>query len=626
LVADTGSIGVLDSTRIDLSGNLNVSGFAYFEETGIFFDNIITYGDFLTLGDTNGGSNSQLFIYSDQAGDYMQMSHVNASEFRFKLYNVNESMNFVISNSSILVLDSTEARFHKNVNLSYTLSANVLQADDANIELVNASNMSADVAEITTLNGNLFSVSTLVADDFINNTEMRTPLINVSTINASTINGANLTTASMLFSSDFQFSLNTLSLAPGETSSAIQSATLATIAAQVNSLQGNFSTINGDFSTIGGALNVNTINVSTLNYSSAVGINLSATNISATSITAPDVQPTLTAGTNITIVGNTISATGGGSSFDPTNISNTNLSSTNITTTNLSATNISVGNSGSIGNIGSGATAFGHNNYFTNQEVALRQFSGGGVHIQCPAGSGVAIRSGGVDIANFNTTSVDVHYPLNVSTLNYSNADGINFSATNISNTNLSSTNITTTNLSATNISIATSLTSALINNHQNYIRYTHVQATQLTSSQTFVDVNFGGNNSLGYKPNYGLVSDSNSRSQFSIVKAGYYRFFCHVPVFNNSYGNRVVYRLRPVVSNTASGAYGEGYCYVRHSSYGNRGQVSAEILRLMSAGTTIRFRLDCGKGSFGSSFGSDMGGLQALGGRYVEIQFLGES
>ena len=112
---------------------------------------------------------------------------------------------------------------------SYTLSATVLQADDANIELVNASNMSADVAEITTLNGDFFSVSTLVADDFVNNTEMRTPLINASTINASTINGSNLSTASILFSSDFQFSLNTLSLAPSETSSAIQQATLALI-------------------------------------------------------------------------------------------------------------------------------------------------------------------------------------------------------------------------------------------------------------------------------------------------------------------------------------------------------------------------------------------------------------
>jgi len=62
LVADTGSIGVLDVT-----GNLNVSGFSYFEENGIFFDNIIMYGDFLALGDVNGGSDSELYIYSNTA-------------------------------------------------------------------------------------------------------------------------------------------------------------------------------------------------------------------------------------------------------------------------------------------------------------------------------------------------------------------------------------------------------------------------------------------------------------------------------------------------------------------------------------------------------------------------------
>ena len=584
LLATDATITTFNVSTISTSGNLNVSGLAYFEENGIFFDNIIMYGDFLTLGDTNGGSNSELYIYSNTAGDYMQMGHVNASEFRFKLYNVAESMNFVISNSSILVLDNSEARFHKNVNLSYTLSANVLQADDANIELVNASNMSADVAEITTLNGNFFSVSTLVADDFVNNTEMRTPLINVSTINASTINGENLSTASILFSSDFQFSLNTLSLAPSETSSAIQSATLAAIATQVNSATGNFSTILSDFGTIGGGLNVNTLNVSIVNYSSAVGINLSATNISATSITAPDVQPTLTAGTNITIVGNTISATGG-SSFDPTNISNTNLSSSNITTTNLSSTNISVGASGSIGNILGASTAFGHKDFFNSDDVAIHQFSGGSTHINCDAGAGVAIRSGGLDIANFNTTNVSLNYPL-----------------------------------------LTDTLTSSLFNNHQNYIRYTHVGTTALTSSQTFVDVNFGGNNNLGYKPNYSLVSDQSSRTQFTTLKSGYYRFFCSVPVWNNTYANRVVFRLRPVVGGATSGAYGEGYCYTRHDDYGNRGMVTAEVIRPCSNGLTFRFRLDCGKASFGSSFGSDMGGLTLLGGRYVEIQYLGES
>jgi hypothetical protein len=326
------------------------------------------------------------------------------------------------------------------------------------------------------------------------------------------------------------------------------------------------------------------MNISTLNYSSADGINLSSTNISATSITAPDVQPTLTAGTNITIVGNTISATGG-SSFDPTNISNTNLSSTNITTTNLSSTNISVGASGSIGNILAASTAFGHKDYFTSNDVAIHQFGGGSTHINCVAGAGVAIRSGGSDIANFNTTNVSLYYPL-----------------------------------------LTDSLTSSLINNHQNYMRYTNTFVHSLSSSQTFYDVQFTGNDSNGYKPNSSLITDQSTRSQFTTQKAGYYRFFCHVPVFNNTYGNRVVYRLRPVVNGGTSGAYGEGYCYVRHNGYGNRGALTAEVLRLFSVGQTVRFRLDVGKATFNSNFGSTMDGLQVLGGRYLEIQFLGEN
>jgi hypothetical protein len=96
------------------------------------------------------------------------------------------------------------------------------------------------------------------------------------------------------------------------------------------------------------------------------------------------------------------------------------------------------------------------------------------------------------------------------------------------------------------------------------------------------------------------------------------------------------VYRLRPVVNGGTSGAYGEGYCYVRHNGYGNRGALTAEVLRLgaltaevlrlFSVGQTVRFRLDVGKATFNSNFGSTMDGLQVLGGRYLEIQFLGEN
>jgi hypothetical protein len=184
---------------------------------------------------------------------------------------------------------------------------------------------------------------------------------------------------------------------------------------------------------------------------------------------------------------------------------------------------------------------------------------------------------------------------------------------------------IDTSNISSINCSF-TNVTATLINNNQNYMRYVSTGSTSLTSSQTFYDVQFGGNDSNGYKPNTSLISTNSGRSIYTIVKAGYYKFFCQVGCFNNTYANRVVFRLRPIVNGGTSNAYSQLFCYTRHNQYGNRGTVSAEIIRNMAIGDTVSFRLDCGKGSFSSTFGSEMSGLQAVGGRYVEAQFLGEN
>jgi hypothetical protein len=45
-----------------------------------------------------------------------------------------------------------------------------------------------------------------------------------------------------------------------------------------------------------------------------------------------------------------------------------------------------------------------------------------------------------------------------------------------------------------------------------------------------------------------------------------------------------------------------------------------------MSVGDTVRFRIDVGKASFNSAFGSVMSGLELSAGNYVEIQYLGET
>ena len=1166
LDSDLGNISVINASVISTTGDLNVSGLSYFDGNAVYQGNIQMFGDFITIGDPNGGSDTELYLYSNTVGDNLRMAHVSETEFIFKLSDTNESMNFLVGNASILTLDNSQARFNKNVNLSYTLSATVLQADDCNIELINASNMSADIGEITNLFGNNFSApfmncSQMIADDFINNTEMVSPLINASTINsssmtikgnvnisgtlsadsiggdlslnnvsitnlsvtkgtfseisfpvigpylyfnvlskelnvsvgaiedeifgssinlnvlnasrvdatnicyegplfssgkidwrgfgnkietfifngstmnasfsdsinasvtndlqvdgqidtfdlvsdtgsittfdsttanvstlnasilnnaqgnfsivnasdityigsgatagtidwkgfgnkietylfngsvmnaskldaintsmtgvldvdtinASTINGDNLSTASILFNSDFQFSLNTLSLAPGQTSAAIQTATLNTIATQVDSATGNFSTINSDFATIGGTLNSNSINVSTLNYSNGVGLNFSATNISlsgslsvnagsgfgtpvkigrttigntsfdnmlslgvdnnttgsnynfgavannqtimnianstthnsfraenvevmrntsvglgiktlsdptnalevngtintsnissingsftnitATSITAPNVQPlisdgdltiartnglqtaldskqeTLTAGTNITIVGNTISATGSvGQNISATNISLTGSLTVNpgsgfgtpvkigrTTIGNTSFDNmlsLGVDNNTTGSNYNFGAVANNQTIMNITNSTTHNSFRAENVEVMRNTSVGLGIKTlsdptnalevnGTINTSNIssingsftNLTATSITAPnvqpligdgdLTIARTNglqtaldskqetltagtnitivgntISASGGTTFDPTNISNTNLSSVNITATSFNATNITgnvsggnvncdvlMVSQNGEGIINgydvNHAIHIRkdgqnelalhefgfisfYTsgtlanqvermrigqngyvgigttnpstrlHVDgqisysknwarfyrnfSLSLSSLQTFVDINFDSTNAAGLKENTQIITQL--AEDFTAVLPGYYRFLVIIGVRNSTYNNRVVWRLRGVKNGTFNNAYGQTFTYTRHDDYGDRGTLTCEVLTPLVIGDIIKFRIDCGKASYGSSFSSAMNGLQLVGGASCSIEYLGQ-
>ena len=83
---------------------------------------------------------------------------------------------------------------------------------------------------------------------------------------------------------------------------------------------------------------------------------------------------------------------------------------------------------------------------------------------------------------------------------------------------------------------------------------------------------------------------------------------------------------MRPVYNGGISNAYSQLYCYTRHNSYGNRATLNGELIRSMSVGDVLRFRVNVGKAGFGSNFGSTMEGLEISGGSYVEIQYLGET
>ncbi len=237
---------------------------------------------------------------------------------------------------------------------------------------------------------------------------------------------------------------------------------------------------------ISGNITATEITATTVNIS-----NISAINLSATSITAPDVQPTLIAGNNMTIVGTTISATGG--TPDLTNISNTNLSSVNITATQIISTSVL------------------HKNDFARFRANNRSF-------------------------NNTYTFYDIQY------------------------------------------------------------------------------VNTGLNNSL-------LTAGGTNNDTFTVTKAGFYFILTDTAVVQNSYNNRVCWRIRHLVNGVYNALYGETFTYTRHDDYGEFGGLSLSSVIELAVGDTFSCRLEIKKNT--DNIGSEMSGCLQLG-SHITFQYLG--
>ena len=214
--------------------------------------------------------------------------------------------------------------------------------------------------------------------------------------------------------------------------------------------------------------NFSSLNVSQLNFSQLNGT-LQISNINNLQTELDSKQNLLTAGTGITIINDVISSTGGGSI--PQNLSVSTINFSNGSGDNLSVGSfLSIGTNGYSGNIQGGSTAFGHKNHFTANSVGIHQFSGGSTHLNCGSGNSVLIRSNAVQIASFNTTSIDLSYPLNISIANFSTINVSNFALsngtiTNFSNDNFSGVNISCENISASQFINCLALDTPTINN-----------------------------------------------------------------------------------------------------------------------------------------------------------------
>jgi hypothetical protein len=664
------------------AGGLDVTGVGYFR-TGLFaYNPVYLEGDDNYFGEPAGTSTrSRINFWSQKVStevgirfgcDTDDIVRLNLPRFGlYTHYNIN------ISNTSTMDMDNTSTKFHQNVNISGTLTADTIALTNVCFTNISTSNLS--------VSNDLQVDGILDTFDLVSDTGS-IGVLDSTTINASTINSSNLSTASMLFNSDFQFSLNTLSLASGQTATAIQSATLATLATQVDSLFGNFSTFNAAFGTIAAVLNMQFANTSQINASNVIGINVSSTNFSGVNMSATTqtlsnklVVSNLTTSTTQATIGFldidtrfansvqlahknfpgtndyclSISATGstyfncpssanvhfanGGTecfriasgsnlsmasgksilagNTSSTNISNTNLSSVNITATSITAANVQpIITDGSL----TIARTSGLQTALDGKQATITD---GSLTIARTSGLQTAldgkqatIADGGLTIAK--TSGLQTALDSKEPTIT---------SATDLTINSLTTTNISTTNLSATEISTASAtmgsntLTMAsdkYLESISNYAYYYKNSNSAMTGTTHLVEFN---SNTL----QSALVTKT-SNSRYTINRAGYYLVTANFHPENSSINDRVCYRAVFLKNGLANDAWsGDGFCYTREDDFGEFGTCANNRIISLAVDDYIEVQITCKIASEGL-FVSDLTGSLARRRSGLSFQYLG--
>ena len=160
--------------------------------------------------------------------------------------------------------------------------------------------------------------------------------------------------------------------------------------------------------------------------------------------------------------------------------------------------------------------------------------------------------------------------------------DNITISGNTISSTG--GTNTIETNASYTNMTVTNDLNvNNLFSSTKNY-GFLYRNGTQNL-----------GNNTVAY-PIYnatGLFNTAlftnNNNTEMRVLKAGYYRVNSEVSFENLTYTDRVTMRQRILKNGSFAVIQGYGFCYIRHSLYGNYGSISMSTILLLSVNDVIR-------------------------------------
>jgi hypothetical protein len=615
--APTMNASVLNGSSLNVTGSVTLQGQVNADAVSIT--------ELLEAGDIVSNGNSSLTNISASTIHSTNISGVNGSFTTLTADNLQETL---IAGSN-LTLVGTLINTSSNLNLSNVSAVNgfivTFEADTIETNGINSQGIFADEADITTVRAIGIDTNTLTC--------LTGTITNLSSTNSS---GARGTITNF--------------------SSTNSSATRGTIT--------NFSSTNSS-ATRGTITNISCSNIS---CSLKINVlNVSGTNATFTSLTANNVQPTLTAGTGITIVGTTISSTGGTSLVAGTNIDIT--SGVIKTTSNVNLSNLSTDVLHSPVIVSDLITSIDGEIDILNADVSVTTPFLDATNISSTNATFTSLTTTNLNVSQLSTHNISAVNEIQASIVNASTI--IAGDAFSVLSSTLSTSFYTdfvdeqkfvlkvtgVGSPSAPKLAFRTGTADALLITQSsnvsigNHLTVTNTSGTNASFTNMTVTNDLYVNNLFNSTKNYGFLSRNGNQAlgadtvayplydstglfntalytnvdntQMRVLKAGYYRINAEAAFDNVALSDRLTMRQRILINGSFSIVNGYGLCYIRTNNFGNFGSVSQSTIVLLSVNDLIRQEYSINVGN-SQGFNSNFNNYITAVSQQLMVEFLG--
>jgi hypothetical protein len=630
------------------AGGLDVTGVAYFRSGFFSYEDAYMEANDNYFGDPAGTElRSRINFWSQKAayqvGAQFGCDTDDIVRLKLERFGLYTQYNINISNVSTMDMDNTSTKFHQDVNISGTLTADNISG--ANLSTAAFLLGSGLTFALNTLSADFTSVETTIANEIA--TEVDTSLVNATTANIGFLKVDGIANISYLNASNVCFtnlsatnlSATNVSATTLTTSSALLDERVAgsMYLSQKDKIEGyNYalkqtSAGGTSLNTVGNSnlnLNVNNVTIATIDVD---GFNVSVSNMSQLNIS------------NISAIN--LDLTGNLTNNDillnfKIDILSDNLSSGAVFLICLDDGgdnecngkfyyNRNTGNDGSgfvdivvSSKETAGDTPHGFCSYQTAHEapgvstphrfsLITGTFSGVSyVGLKYEGGNAFPFGEAYFD-GLWKSTGTNTPFELKLS------SDVTSQTALPISISEVSLQNKRLVIDTDGDVTIAGNLTAPTVKHSDDFCRFFAGSNTPFNSAQTSYTAAFNTFTLESTK-----ITKNAAHNRFTINKAGYYKIAANMVYENTTYGDRVVYRAEIAINGNKFNGYGDSFVYVRHSSYGDYGSGFVSTLINLSVNDYVEIYVTLKKG--GGAFGAEMSGTQVRFRSAVDFEYLG--